>query len=106
MAGFWEFPGGKLEAGETPLQALVRECQEEVSLTVLSAEFILEIPDPPRNLYVFRVSNYQGHASKCENQQDLLWVKPQDLSHYEFPPANRLILKWVQEQDLDLISAG
>ncbi len=95
MGGYWEFPGGKVEAGEALLQALQREILEELSLTVLSAEPLLKIPfqypDKHVLLDVWRVTDFSGNAQGCEGQQ-ILWVKRNALSTFSFPPANRHIL--------------
>lgn len=98
MAGFWEFPGGKLEPGETTEMALIREIKEEVNLEVLASDLILEIPDQQRVLSVFLITQFEGEASLQETQQDLRWVAPHSLAQYAFPPSNRLILNWIEEK--------
>lgn len=99
MGGFWEFPGGKVEAGETVLQALQREIREEVALEVQTASPLLQIPFqyPEKKvlLDVWRVTGFSGAARGCEGQQ-VLWVPRNTLCAYEFPPANRAILTALQ----------
>lgn len=95
MGGLWEFPGGKVETGETVLQALQREIHEEIALTVKAATPMLQIPfhypDKHVLLDVWRVNDFSGIPRGCEGQP-VCWVPRRELSAYEFPPANRAIL--------------
>jgi 8-oxo-dGTP diphosphatase len=109
MGGFWEFPGGKVEADETALQALQREIQEEVALDVHAAEPLLQIPFqyPDKNvlLDVWCVKRYSGDVSGCEGQQ-VAWVPRSRLHAYQFPPANRAILTALQLSDRLLVTGN
>jgi 8-oxo-dGTP diphosphatase len=97
MAGLWEFPGGKVEAGERPEQSLIRELKEELGITVkeeclapltfashLYPDFHLLMP-----LYVCR--RWEGIAAAREGQK-LKWVRPNDLRNYSMPPADEPLI--------------
>lgn len=95
QGGLWEFPGGKIEAGETAFAALVRELHEEVGIRVIAADYWLsvpfEYPDLSVTLDVYRVLRFRGDAAGREGQP-LVWVSPPELGSYAFPAANRPIL--------------
>jgi len=91
----WEFPGGKLEIGESPIDALKRELKEEINITVLSADTFTTLerhyPDKSVCLHFFIVTAFDGEPSHQEGQE-ICWVSKAALSDYEFPDANRSIV--------------
>jgi 8-oxo-dGTP diphosphatase len=95
QGGLWEFPGGKIEAGETPEQALVREIKEELDLEALSAAPLITVhhryPDRDVTLRVFLIDRFSGIAKGCQGQP-VQWVEPDELRQFAFPAANRPII--------------
>lgn len=95
-AGYWEFPGGKIEAGEAPYAALVRELQEELAITVTAAtpwlvqQFVY--PHAHVHLRFYRISAWQGEPHAQEGQQ-LRWQHPGQLDVSPMLPANTPILR-------------
>jgi 8-oxo-dGTP diphosphatase len=96
QGGLWEFPGGKVEQGESVFDALVREFQEEVNITIDHAEPLLTIAhdygDKQVLLDVWISSQFTGKAKSNESQL-IEWVSPQALDQYEFPKANQVIVE-------------
>jgi 8-oxo-dGTP diphosphatase len=95
QGGLWEFPGGKLEAGESVLQALRRELEEELSIHLGSARALLEVEhdyaDKAVLLDVWLVEAYSGQAVGREGQP-LRWVTARELALFSFPAANTPIV--------------
>ncbi|QXX83294.1 8-oxo-dGTP diphosphatase MutT [Providencia sp. R33] len=100
MAGFWEFPGGKLEQGELPEAALIRELEEEVGIIVTEYEPFHrvdhEFDDRIITLYFFIVSAWDNEPYGKEGQ-DFRWVEQEALVADEFPPANRIIVEMLTQ---------
>lgn len=95
QGGLWEFPGGKVEAGEPVLDALSRELDEELGITVQSARPLIQVPyhypDKSVLLDVFVVDSFSGDPYGREGQATA-WVEKADLAEYAFPAANQPIL--------------
>jgi 8-oxo-dGTP diphosphatase len=95
--GFWEFPGGKVELYESPEMALLREVKEEVGLNVVSYRYLGEVHHQYDEyqviLYGYHVQNHFGEASCCESQTGLCWTPLNDLEKYNFPLANKELIR-------------
>lgn len=100
QGGLWEFPGGKIETGESGFDALVRELYEEVGIRVTQAHYLHDIrhdyPDKSVCLKLWHVSSFNGEAHGREDQP-LQWVKPDQLISYEFPLANQPIISYLTQ---------
>ena len=107
QGGLWEFPGGKVEAGESVSAALSRELKEELGVDVTSARPLITVkhdyPDKHVLLDVWEVSSFTGEARGVEGQP-LAWVAPRDLANYAFPPANQPIVAAARLPDQYLIT--
>jgi 8-oxo-dGTP diphosphatase len=102
MAGLWEFPGGKVESGETPEECLIRELDEELGIKVTSPclapfvftshgyeSFHLLMP-------LFLIRRWQGLVAPREHEA-IAWVKPNRLSDYPMPAADVPLLAWLRD---------
>ena len=91
----WEFVGGKVEPGETKEQALIRECREELAVTLsvddVFMDVIHEYPDLTVHLTLFNATIAEGEPQKLEHN-DIQWITPSGISNYEFCPADKEIL--------------
>ncbi|GGP24059.1 Nudix family hydrolase [Silvimonas iriomotensis] len=108
FAGFWEFPGGKLEAGETALEALARELHEEMGITVTAAcpwlTQTFTYPHATVRLHFFRVTGWQGEIQSREGQQ-FAWQTNRALTVSPILPANGPIMRGLQLPDVLALSA-
>lgn len=97
----WEFVGGKVEKGETKRQALIRECREELDITIsVSAEFTElthSYPDITIHLTVFHCAIERGTPKLLEHR-DMHWVTPEEANRFELCPADREILREIQKE--------
>ncbi|MCX4028325.1 Nudix family hydrolase [Endozoicomonas sp. SM1973] len=107
QGGKWEFPGGKIEQGETVLDALTRELHEELAIQVVTANPLIQItyeyPEKIVQLDVWQVTEFSGDPIGNEGQS-IQWVAKTQLFNFQFPPANRPILQALLLPDYYLIS--
>ena len=91
----WEFVGGKKEAGETLEQTLIRECKEEIAVTVkvndIFAELVHEYPDITIKLTLFNAEIAEGQPQKLEHV-DIKWITVDEIDNFDFCPADEDIL--------------
>ena len=95
----WEFVGGKVEPGETKEQALIRECQDELAITLSVGEVFMDViheyPDITVHLTLFSATIADGIPQKLEHN-DIRWITPAEIPNYEFCPADEEILKTIK----------
>ena len=96
----WVVVGGKVEPGETKEQALIRECQEELAVTVAVQDVFMEVdhvyPDHTVHLTLFNASITEGIPQKIEHN-DLRWITVEEIDQYPFCPADEEILRRLKE---------
>ena len=96
----WEFVGGKVEPGETREQALVRECREELDVTVVPGEVFMEVvheyPDLTVHLTLFRTQLPEGEPKALEHNA-LRWITVQEIDQLAFCPADEVILERLKQ---------
>ena len=92
----WEFVGGKVESGETKEQALIRECREELAVTVSVGEIFMDVtheyPDLTVHLTLFNAEIAEGKPQMLEHN-DIRWITSREIPDYDFCPADVEILK-------------
>ena len=92
----WEFVGGKAEKGETRQQALIRECKEELGITVSVGDIFMEVdhqyPDISIHLTLFNAEIAEGEPTLLEHN-DMKWITPEEIPEYNFCPADKDILE-------------
>jgi 8-oxo-dGTP diphosphatase len=97
----WEFVGGKVEPGETKEQALIRECREELAITLSVGDVFMDVvhkyPDLKVHLTLFNAIIADGEPQKLEHN-DIQWITPSEISNFEFCPADDEILHRIKEE--------
>lgn len=92
----WEFVGGKVEVGESPEEALIRECREELGVSLSVGEVFMDVtheyPDLLVHLTLFHATIAQGEPQKLEHN-DIRWITPMEIPNYDFCPADVEILE-------------
>ena len=96
----WEFVGGKVEPGETKEQALIRECQEELAITLDVGEVFMDVvheyPDLTVHLTLFHATIHEGIPHKLEHN-DIRWITVDEIDQYAFCPADEEILRRLKD---------
>jgi 8-oxo-dGTP diphosphatase len=96
----WEFVGGKVEEGETKQQALIRECSEEIAVTLDVGEVFMDVtheyPDLTVHLTLFNAIIAEGEPQMLEHV-DIRWITPREIPEYDFCPADVEILDQLRQ---------
>ena len=97
QGGLWEFMGGKIEPGETPEQALARECREELALEIENEHIIdsvvHEYPEKTIRLTLISCSPKSGSVPKALEHQQIRWVTRSEMDALDFAPADRELIR-------------
>ena len=97
----WEFVGGKVEPGETKEHALVRECQEELAITLAVGDVFMDVvhnyPDITVHLTLFNTTIAEGIPQKLEHN-NIKWITPVEIPNYDFCPADEEILEKIAKE--------
>ena len=97
----WEFVGGKVEKGETKEEALIRECHEELDVTVAVEDIFMDVvheyPDLTVHLTLFNSRIAEG-VPKLLEHNDIKWITPQEIGKFDFCPADEEILKRITKE--------
>ena len=100
LGGFWEFPGGKIEPGETREEAIVREIKEELCIDIKADKYLSEkefvYPSRTINLIAISCTHLSGNIKATEHE-DLKWVSKEELNNFEFAPADYFIVDKLKE---------
>ena len=101
----WEFVGGKVEPGETGREALIRECREELAVTLQVQDVFMDVtheyPDLKVHLTLYQATICEGTPQKLEHH-DLRWITVDEVDQYPFCPADEEILKRIKRRCLKM----
>ena len=99
FGGLWEFPGGKIEDGETPEECIARELKEELEIEAKIGTLITSnkhrYPDGIFELFAYRVQHFSGNFV-LNDHDEIKWVTIDEISNFEFPPANTPIINYLK----------
>lgn len=99
QGGLWEFPGGKIEKGETREEAIIREIKEELDIEIKVDEYLEEksfiYPEKEVNLIALKCHIEKGKIKLLEHE-DYKWVEGKELNQYDFTPADMFIIKKIK----------
>lgn len=102
QGGLWEFPGGKIEPGETREQAIVREIKEEMNIEIkvekYLAEKVFEYPEKTINLIALKCRIVNGKI-KLNEHEDIRWISKKEFDDFDFAPADSFILERLLKND-------
>ena len=119
QGGLWEFPGGKVEAGETITEALYREIKEELGINIRASRPLIKLVHhyadksvvlETRIVTSFDGNNYQLDSTSGDREQlglegqQVMWIRPEELNHYQFPAANQAIISALMLPETYLIT--
>ena len=97
----WEYVGGKVEAGETKQEALIRECREELGITISVGDVFMDVvheyPDITVHLTLFHAKITEGTIQLLEHNA-VAWIKPDEIPNYDFCPADEDINKRIMKE--------
>ena len=102
LAGMWEFPGGKVEAGETPEACLIRELREELAIEVIQAclapfAFTSHGYDSFHLLMPLYLCRRWGGVVRAREHEAIAWVRPNRMADYPMPPADAPLVAWLRD---------
>jgi 8-oxo-dGTP diphosphatase len=100
----WEFPGGKIQENENPIEALKREIKEELSIDIKKSKFLLDYQYDYQDikkihLYFYKIDEYVGKVKNIEHNQ-LLWIQRNHLEKLDFLDGDRMIIDHIQNSNI------